>query len=850
MENNINDKLFFKIFRNIFIKKNIFKFLRNRDIFLGFYRYEDIISCEWCVQFEYYELLKDKIQRGEYLDFSNSSDTIFRNKLRKQYDNGRMIVVNKFSIFNKQISTKAQWNSSNFYYHLFKNYSKYFIDNGNIIQCEYISIEYDNVQCLEALVTYHNHCFSLDSLYRSIEVGSYDCALFIFQVLKRFGPLEKPASLYKIWSMVLFSSNNKNTNILNKNGYLLNERLNFLLNQCNLNVPSSEVIYKQKFQFQCKPYHLFDILVYDQTLSVLIESVKSIIHLKEFLKPYTDSISKKSFKYNKFHSTDKIKSYKKSKIIKYEKDINEQFNDKINLFNSTDEINILTKSFTKEQLNTLVLEFNSSDDDNNNINYLVKRFYQFILPFVEFKSSYFNDSFLFYKIKYESYYGEELDSSSKFHPCLFGIYDFNKIKNEGLKMFGKLTIFYYCKNERSKQIQFIKDLISDVKKLQKSTSLIENSINQILLNLIFVNDLELVKLLLIDSNIEFKFTNEPLSIGRIYRSINSTEMIDLIIKNKTIYSIICTRGNNVNFSLVNTLIQDGKSELLKHLKLLQPNIYYVSIKDLVHKGNYSEISMDVIKFIYDNINDFDYDSMNIWHFTPSTHGYQFTNLNDFKYILERTPSNVNYLYNNYNQWDSVGIFSYIFNHRPFDIESGRCNIMNPKYNILFNYLRLKQTNGIDHISLPQFLGSSKDFNDFYLITSLEIGLYGNLWFADLIIKSFDEGKMSGHLPFYLLKIISIYGQLNVFKHLQSNYQTMLNNLFKERNDSRDANSNTIFFTSVQMGHIDLVLEFFKNPFLKTLPKITNYQSYLLNSSSVTSNNVFLLNYFKLYKPNN
>ncbi|KAM9972190.1 hypothetical protein ACTFIW_003549 [Dictyostelium discoideum] len=881
------DYLFFKVFKNIVLFKKIFSFIKHDNYYsdfgirkLGSFRYEEIVSTNWMIKNQYYQLLFEKVKKKEYLLFNvyktNKPNEIYepRNEIRKKYDkkHGINIYLNKFSIFNKKIAIDAKWlnnnnnnnNNNGFYYYLFKNYSNYFIENENIKETEFFAIEYDNSHILEILSKEFNYKFKFISLQRSIDIGSFDCATIIYQQLLLNNKLGggsgsssgsgsgsgNKSKLIKLWNLFLSNENyNLKYNKVSSNGkynFKFYETINFLINLSSSNniedlLPSLNKINNAN--------GMFEFSIHNSTLLQLFESVKILVILRDLLKPFQKLINEKKLK------------------LSLESD-NEFIIERM-IFNSTT-MELPTKSdlqlmkFTNEQLNSLVSKFDNNN--NNNVEDTnVFKLYNWLLPFTGF-FTFFPENYIYLKLKYFnefSWYKNQFLLSGTYHPNNFAHYDFQLLLQQTSenKYYFKLPIFIFSKSNRKSQISYLNNFINDIKIYQnvipseKKQLVIRVSIN-FFLDILRINDLELLKLFLENKDtqwllIHFFDSSTSTIFKDIYYNINSIDSLDLIMKyininqppplppsssGSTSTTTTTTTTTSTTTTLLYSLVVNDKFEILSYYKKFHSNNYFKDCESFKLDHNIFTNNNETLKFIYNNLDDFDFDNVNIWRIDDKK---CLNNLNDYIYFLDRTPFDVKYhccipgsLQGLISKNNNI-YFNYIYNYRPLDLLNGRCVIFkglknneigkNTYYYIKLYQLKIKlnYNNNNNNCLIENNFNKLSILEEIAIICE-EIGIYGNVKMVDELFKNSQDKLILMENIFFFG--CCKFGQLKIYNYLIEKYNNILLTLF--------SNLNNIYKLGFLFnnGNLHLFLLLKSNLHFKLKHKVSN------------STNLFLLNY--------
>ncbi|KAM9960216.1 hypothetical protein ACTFIW_009342 [Dictyostelium discoideum] len=182
MDNNNNfEILFWKVFKNIFLLKCIFKEIKSKQIFRN-YSYYEINRVEWMIRNGYFELLIEKIKKCEYLVFNCEfkHPTMVRGSMMVTTMNKELTEKQfnfKYSIFN-YFKDDFQLFSI-----LFKNYNLYFQLPSCCKHIERISVQVDNMAALKVLVENYSFKPDISSFFKSYEIGSISVSQYLYELL-------------------------------------------------------------------------------------------------------------------------------------------------------------------------------------------------------------------------------------------------------------------------------------------------------------------------------------------------------------------------------------------------------------------------------------------------------------------------------------------------------------------------------------------------------------------------------------------------------------------------------------------------------------------------------------------
>ncbi|KAM9974877.1 hypothetical protein ACTFIW_008347 [Dictyostelium discoideum] len=462
--------VFWKVFKNIVLKKKIFEGITSNYTRYEIKKYDEIVNVEWMINNGYIGLLRDKVRIAfKPLQFSFGNDFSHfsaddrcldpRDLISSlQYENHRIIppdheirsrfyletfrnIVRYSNHFFNVIKEPTEENYI-FYEQLFSNYPEYF--QTSIDETFFIITEYDCMIALKVLVEKFNYSPSGGRMFqRCIEIGSFNCSTYLNQSFEI--PLN---NITQFWNEMFYNESHQASistpDVINERvGYLIKNTGNNINNNNNNNSNSNIPSLPSEFRIG----HLFFCILNEISLKTLLECIETILLLSEQLKEFIESIS-----LNKYQSPEKGDS-SNSNIIEY---FHKEFKG----------IPMLTREainemkFTNDELNIEVGQFSS---DNQSIQKLYEMILLFTLP------SNLQENFQFYQFKY--HYGKSnLTTTSsnesetlKFNCIQFGIYDENSIDWVIPNFAQKGEIFKFCKNDTNKMTEFIMSLYKNNK---------------------------------------------------------------------------------------------------------------------------------------------------------------------------------------------------------------------------------------------------------------------------------------------------------------------------------------------------------------------------------------------------
>ncbi|KAM9983455.1 hypothetical protein ACTFIY_000169 [Dictyostelium cf. discoideum] len=283
MNNNDNfEILFWKVFKNIFLLKYIFKEIKSKQIFRN-YSYNEINRVEWMIRNGYCELLIEKIKKCEYLVFNCEfkHPTIARGSMMVTTLNKHLTEKQfnfKYSIFN-YFKDDFQLFSI-----LFKNYNLYFQLPSSCKHIERISVQVDNMAALKVLVENYSFKPDISSFFKSYEIGSISVSQYLYELLflKLKLKLTKD-QIETLWNLTFSntitkpSSSSKFISILINDSEMINDiiikKLLFIVNVLKLKPTISNLKPLESF---------FNFKIFKESLSKLLMCCKIVSILSNF----------------------------------------------------------------------------------------------------------------------------------------------------------------------------------------------------------------------------------------------------------------------------------------------------------------------------------------------------------------------------------------------------------------------------------------------------------------------------------------------------------------------------------------------------------------------------------------
>ncbi|KAM9996396.1 hypothetical protein ACTFIY_002569 [Dictyostelium cf. discoideum] len=457
---NKNEKLFWKVFRNIYLNSKIFNYIKYvNDSFnkfkIGIFKYYEINRTEWMIENGHLNLLRDKIINSNNNNLSfycNDSKQMNRDNNRKKYEttnNGNYNNQSGYNKYYKYSIFNVFKDDVEFFKCLIKNYPLYYQQPYTTNEdLERFSLEYDNLALMIILVEQYKYKPSIKSLEKSIDIASVNVANYLYKILilnnNNHTSLPNKEIDYKLsfWKLTLNYNNNYNNDFKN-----LNKKVDLLINKFKLELPIN--IYSLKNNFSLNSFfRLFNILIYQETIESIIECCKTVVYLKQLLEPIIEKLKLST-------------SITTTPFINGQSPLDNELSNSYEWL-TIEQINEIEISFKEIELKeTLFGETKISD------NRLMKLFNMLIIftPPPQCGEDKLNKNYQFYRFKYFREFKEEtkslliIDNSSDFG--YFINYDINNNSNNNNNYNNDLQ-FKYCKNDIDIIIKFIKNSINDI----------------------------------------------------------------------------------------------------------------------------------------------------------------------------------------------------------------------------------------------------------------------------------------------------------------------------------------------------------------------------------------------------
>ncbi|KAK5575501.1 hypothetical protein RB653_006634 [Dictyostelium firmibasis] len=475
MNNNL-EILFWKVFKNICLFRNIFKHIKSNQLF-GIYSYYEIVRAEWMIENGYLELLREKVKRCEYLVFNCGfkHPSLARGCMRSDISIGT--TENTFNFKNSIFNVFKD--DYEFFSILLKNYSLYFQMPSSCKHIERISIELDNIAALKVIVDQYSFKPDIISFFNSYEIGSISVSQYLYELLFLNSNIKfTKVQIDSLWNLTfsnkitttpLANIRVLTTNVINDKELCSNiiiKKLFFIVNVLNLKPNISNL----------KPLEsLFNFKIYNKPLSKLLicSKVVSILSkFKSFHQVFDSQFSKEKTFISDINIKVSLKTHENSLLIPFLNLTNDtkttksnKIEDKIsepkNLPNKT---SVLT-SQTKKISTPLELESTTLFNQINNMKFTkgelkshvrslieisslslpitaattienIKKLYEMLIKFTTFGKNNLVDNFSFFRIKFYNESFPKLELFKSFSNR--SIKEF--IRNDKIEIIEKLCI--------------------------------------------------------------------------------------------------------------------------------------------------------------------------------------------------------------------------------------------------------------------------------------------------------------------------------------------------------------------------------------------------------------------------
>ncbi|KAN0029722.1 hypothetical protein ACTA71_007858 [Dictyostelium dimigraforme] len=757
--NEENEKRFWSIYRNCFIRSLIFDKIKTIEpMKYGVFKYDQIIEVEWLLNYNYEYLLWWKVKERNYL--------VFKGSILKEF--------NKKCLFNYFKDDKE------FYSNLLLNYPNYFKPNErNSSFLEKMAVEFDNVALFQVLVEQYNHQFNYCIIEGSIEIGSYEVATYLLSLK------ENEIRSYKL-------SNLFTKSMLNPLDEDLSKTVDFFINRLKIQQSNPLV-------FNCGRF--FNFQIYRQPLRLILDCCYSIVHLKPYLLEYL----------NEFPSNIENVTLIRNELKGEDSTMIEQLLSEKYSILTVEELNEIKIQLSMDESNLKleIFKFPSSNE-------MIKKLYNMLIIFNRKKGEKcMFESFLYYKSKYYHSFISPTSSPFLFNSYRFGIFKKEDLilKNGEVSCFNhkcsknvQFKIFEYCPLEEEKQLNFLRSTC-EYSKLEINDKYKKYLINtQIILYCINIdnfNYLQLVIDLLIgkgNSGNFYKFFN-VFDVNKITIKIQSPQVFDLLYQKFPIKQRVNDKNETIT---IDFQIQQLFHKFLKyqpnlafHFKKSYPKEYQMCISTSFVNLSYIIYGIDTVKllnsskFIFSNWNDLaDYHTdrqldtiiQDIWNNLPMD-----LSIDDFIWLVENTHKNTRSKFHystpptptTLSKFNQLKQIHYLLNKRPEYINNNRY-----------------KSEIVDVLIYIYQFGNTNDFNDYIEKKKLII---------DQLIKKHGLNLVIYSLLDYIIK----RGEMNIVTHL-------LSLLYKPGSRMSSVSQGVIseirkfFLVSVSNGNLEILKYLTKN----------------------------------------
>ncbi|EAL62481.1 hypothetical protein DDB_G0289937 [Dictyostelium discoideum AX4] len=826
--------VFWKVFRNIVLKKKIFESIKSNYIRYEIKKYDEIVKVEWMINNGYIGLLRDKVRIAfrplQFLfgdDFSHFSADNRHMNPRDLFSPNRF---NNFRIINSSDEIREKFNIESFrfisidysnhffnvikepteenyifYEQLFSNYPEYF--QTSIDETFYIITEYDCMIALKVLVEKFDYSPSGRMFQRCIEIGSFNCSTYLNQTFEI--PLN---NITQYWNEMFYNESHQ-ASISTPN--VINERVGYLIKNTGNNNSSNIPSLPSEFRLG----HLFYCILNEIKLKTLLECIETILLLSEQSKEFIESIS-----LNKYKSSKKG-DLSNSNIIEY---FYKEFKGIPML--TREEINEM--KFTNDELNIEVCQFSS---DNQSIQKLYEMVLLFTLP------SNLQENFQFYQFKY--HYGKSnltttpSNQTLKFNCIQFGIYDEKSIDWVIPNFVAqKREIFKFCKNDTNKMTEFIMSLYKNNKLEWLVALLVKRTLHFPSKNILRIN----YKILQIISN-----NDEILDkINNLERAMQNWGRMLIIYK----YISITEKEFHSLYNIHSKFTHDD--QLVNYIS----SYFKFQYMSKIHLNHIFVNRGDEFKFVKNSFEFFFY--VAFFQFTQSKNKFSFEISTDkpipsgFDGVSLKTKIKMlHWLVENLTNEELSSNFIYLLKDylTPHDLLLFQFILLlhnkNNNNNNL-NYNESKDGNQ-GNIKLKEFFIKSNKSNMNYVFQY--IGIFGDLEVLSIIMESLFPTIESSidhrHLIYETLTEAVLEGRINIFKFLNENYsfvfQTSTSVVGNDNPLKKITTSRLQFLLTLSIGKGDIHMTQYLISDLKL--------SYSPKKIRYSKDNTWLINYYKIDK---
>ncbi|KAN0041754.1 hypothetical protein ACTFIV_004300 [Dictyostelium citrinum] len=822
---NENEKLFWKVMKNKYIKSIIYSFLHDgSNIQNKIYKYDEICSVQFLIENNLIELLKYKVKRGECLiDFLPILNKKNNQKYTPPPPQPNEDLIERKSIF------KIIKNDTEFYQHLFRNYNQNFISNektflvkGHTTSTLSLQLEDDDkfdlkIETKKQIIKDDNECAfkifqninsiqaTADDFYESISKGSIKIAKLVYNQLKKELNFKKHEITAKVWKNYTFLNSNSpmfkdyigtspspalllnstysstsfssssssissppnNSIINNKKLNTINKSTNLLLLHLKL-IPPKEMnnINQDIFKIEIKNLKVKKLLESCKTISIILQ------HTNLF-DGYIKTLKKKdiSDKYMGFEG--ELQTYLPNPSID---------------FLCLDKLIEIEQNLKTQSMESYVHSIIPNDHNNN-----VFKLYKMLLTFTDY-STVFRDNYLFFKCKYFNDFS--LCKSAIDKQLAYQLGSFENVLPNSSHLSNLFQLFSFCQNEKETQIKFINQAIDNIIQCFKDSKKPLIKPLDLITTLLHFDWIEMISIFY--KNLKDIVKDEKQLIPtNIIDHIKSTTAFDFYVNNNLI------TFNNHQINLNNCLMKKSSFNeqqplnLMNHIKKNHNKIYKELINSIdITINDPINYTIESLLFIYNNINDFQYcyDRINVWK-RDNIH----LSLNQFIQLVNCTPINKKYNYlcgngsthilDQFNFDSCLLKYNWVINNKHHDILSNRCdgyyeskvNGLDPKFIIIlyqyYNYRNLILNDIFPRLdSLDPIVFNTPSTSVVFKITSA-IGERCDLKSLEIILKlmdfsSFNSAFLNYFYTNFLFLVTSIAlknGHFKIFQYLKSNY---------------------------------------------------------------------------------
>ncbi|KAM9955938.1 hypothetical protein ACTFIW_002146 [Dictyostelium discoideum] len=816
-----NEKLFWKVIKNKFLKTHIFSFINDKSkIQNKIYKYDEIYSVQFLIKNNLIELLKYKVKRGETLiDFL----PFLKKRNFQNYKPPIEDPNDRKSIF------KVIKNDTEFYQNLFKNYNQNFISNEktffasgfipSILPLPTENNRFDlKIETKKQIIKDDNECaFKIfqnvnsvpitdEDFCEAISIGSIKTAKLIFNRIKKEPNFKKHELIGKVWKNYTFLNSNspmfKDFTFKNSpSTFETYSTLSLSSQSLSPSSPSSssQIPTKSKFKIINKSVKLLlidlkfippkemnninqDIFKIDiKVLKVkhLLESCKTISMILQFTNlfdTYLKNLKKKEISDKFMGFEGELQTYLPNPLID---------------FLSFEKLIEIEQNLKPKSIESLVHSISTSDTDSDNIFKLFKM----LLTFTDY-STVFRDNFIFFKCKYFNDYSLCMSAKDKQLPFQLG--SFENISPNSSYLSNLFLLFSYCQNEKEIQTKFINQAIENIiQSLKDSKMPIIKPLN-LIITLLHFDYIEFISIFYKNLKDIIKNDKDLLPIDLISH-IKSTTTFDFFINSNL---LIKDQINLKNCLISKNSGGGGGSEplnLMYHIKSNYNNIYkelISSIDTTINDPIY--YSIESLLFIYNNIKDFEYcyERINVWKRSNIALSlYQFIEL------VNCTPITKQYNYicgngsfDNFNYDSCLLKYNWVIRYKKHDIQSNRCDsnygltdigidakLVIPLYQY-YNHNKLMLNDIFPKLNTLDPIIFNKPQNHLIHKIISAIGERGDIKSLETLLNLMDFSNFNRTSFFYFYSFFLFVilagalknGHLKLFQYLKSNYPHFFN----------------------------------------------------------------------------